>query len=269
MMIDQHIQDLDLSEGQSHRGLCPVCGNKNTFTAKKEMGAVVYNCYSMSCSLVSSVSFQGMTAQEVMTYLKSNNSGSTKKSSEPDTLVLPEYVVPFDTYPLLLNFMKKWGALAKEVEAYDVKDRRAVFYVRYKGRIVDAVGRALDGAEPKWLRYGKTGKPYTSYYGAANGVCVVVEDVLSAASVAHNFPQTTGIALLGTNLTEEHIEVLQNYNRVIVALDPDASLKSLQMKRSIELWTDLPTYAIALKDDIKYCHPTDLDNLRAMIGDSQ
>ena len=61
---------------------------------------------------------------------------------------------------------------------YDVKDERVVFPIKYKGRIVDAVGRAVGKKQhPKWYRY--TGE--ADYYMHGNGkILLIVEDVLSA-----------------------------------------------------------------------------------------
>ena len=33
MNVKQYVQDLDLSDGDKHRGKCPECSRSNTFTA--------------------------------------------------------------------------------------------------------------------------------------------------------------------------------------------------------------------------------------------
>jgi hypothetical protein len=48
-MVRKLIEDLSLSEGESQRINCPLCGGNNTFTATKQQGVVVYNCYKLGC----------------------------------------------------------------------------------------------------------------------------------------------------------------------------------------------------------------------------
>lgn len=261
-----HINSLNLQEGDTYRGQCPECGAKNTFTAKKEMGFVIANCYKASCSYSGRIFSIGLTAEEIKRYMDTRRSGQqTLEKTRTAPLVLPEYVVATSENPLLERFFNRWPVVEYEVERYDVKDRRAVFFVRHNDRIVDAVGRSLDGAEPKWLRYGKSNIPYTKCLGESNGKCIVVEDIISAITIAYLFPNTTGLALLGTNLTDAHLEVLQEYNTILVALDPDASLKSIEMKRNIELWTGIKTYAMSLLDDPKYQVEADIKKMKELL----
>lgn len=263
--IHNFIEDLDLKEGETYRGVCPSCGSPNTFTAKKDMGAVIYNCYKLSCELVPSVCYKGMTAAEIQNYIRHKESNSTSKKKEAAPLVLPEYLIGDLSHPLVKSFVTRWPLMRDNVRRYDVKDRRAVIFMWHDGKLVDAIGRALDGAQPKWLRYGKSTQPYTYCMGVATGRCVVVEDVISAITIAELFPGTTGVALLGTNLTEDHLKVLQEYHTIVVALDPDAALKSLEMKRSIELWTGVKTYALSLLDDPKYQLEADIKKIRSAL----
>ena len=45
--------------------------------------------------------------------------------------------------------------------------------------------------------------------------------------------KVTGMALLGTNLLNEHIKRLESYERVFIALDKDATDKALDMVRRL------------------------------------
>jgi hypothetical protein len=142
---------------------------------------------------------------------------------------------------------------------YDLKDKRAVFPIFINNVLIDAVGRALAGAEPKWLRY--TGKADYFIAGTGNTV-VVVEDVISAITVAKlGF---TGMAILGTSLSVAHMEQLGNYSQVIVALDPDAAHKTLSFRQEIEAWTGVATIALRLDDDIKYRVESDIQKLKTL-----
>ena len=40
-----------LDDGDTHRGECPECGNRKTFTVTRDVDALVWNCYSANCGL--------------------------------------------------------------------------------------------------------------------------------------------------------------------------------------------------------------------------
>ena len=58
-----------------------------------------------------------------------------------------------------------------------------------------------------------------------------------------------GLALLGTNLLQEHVRVLQEYERVYIALDKDATDKALDMVR--RLYFLVLTSLAVLQHDLK------------------
>ena len=264
-MMHKYIEDLDLSEGDTVRGDCPDCGGKNTFTANKSGGAVLYNCYKLGCK-ISGVHTVGMTAADIQARMQEVEQDKPKPKVE--AMELPEYVTRSNS-PIgsskLNAFRDKWD-LHDQGLMYDIKDRRAVFPIFINGVMIDAVGRALAGVEvdagtqPKWLRY--TGK--ADYYLAGTGnTVVVVEDVISAITVAKlGF---TGMAILGTSLSVAHMEQLGNYSQVIVALDPDAAHKTLRFRQEIEAWTGVGTIALRLDDDIKYRVESDIEQLKEFL----
>jgi len=253
-MMHKYIEDLDLSEGDTVRGDCPDCGGKNTFTANKSGGAVLYNCYKLGCK-ISGVHTVGMTAADIQARMQEVEQDKPKPKVE--IMELPEYVVRSGSG--LDAFRDKWD-LWDQGLMYDLKDRRAVFPIFIDNVLIDAVGRALAGAEPKWLRY--TGK--ANYFIAGTGkTVVVVEDVISAITVAKlGF---TGMAILGTSLSVAHMEQLGNYSQVIVALDPDAAHKTLRFRQEIEAWTGTSTIALRLDDDIKYRVESDIEQLKEFL----
>jgi hypothetical protein len=59
--IKNYVEGLDIKEGLQFRSNCPSCGGKNTFTATREDGVVVYNCYKLGCG-VRGASVTGLTA---------------------------------------------------------------------------------------------------------------------------------------------------------------------------------------------------------------
>ena len=254
MSMNKYIEDLDLGEGDTVRGDCPDCGGKNTFTANKSGGAVLYNCYKLGCK-ISGVHTVGMTAADIQARMQEVEQDKPKPKVE--IMELPEYVVRSGSG--LDAFRDKWD-LWDQGLMYDLKDRRAVFPIFIDNVLIDAVGRALAGAEPKWLRY--TGK--ANYFIAGTGkTVVVVEDVISAITIAKlGF---TGMAILGTSLSVAHMEQLGNYSQVIVALDPDAAHKTLRFRQEIEAWTGTSTIALRLDDDIKYRVESDIEQLKEFL----
>jgi hypothetical protein len=253
-MMHKYIEDLDLGEGDTVRGDCPDCGGKNTFTANKSGGAVLYNCYKLGCK-ISGVHTVGMTAADIQARMQEVEQDKPKPKVE--IMELPEYVVRSGSG--LDAFRDKWD-LWDQGLMYDLKDRRAVFPIFINNVLIDAVGRALAGAEPKWLRY--TGKA-NYFIGGTGKTVVVVEDVISAITVAKlGF---TGMAILGTSLSVAHMEQLGNYSQVIVALDPDAAHKTLRFRQEIEAWTGVGTIALRLDDDIKYRVESDIEQLKEFL----
>jgi|TARA_R110000803_G_scaffold199351_1_gene263365 hypothetical protein len=250
-MIQKYIDDLDLAEGDTVRCSCPDCGGINTFTASKLEGAVMYNCYKLGCK-IQGIHTVGMTAADIQARIKN----IPKPKPKVEAMVIPQHVVLYGGDGILDDFKDKWD-LWDQGLMFDLKDSRAVFPIFYKGIMIDAVGRALRGANPKWLRY--SGKANFFIAGTSNTI-VVVEDVISAITVAKlGF---TGMAILGTSLGDAHMSQLGNYNSIIVALDPDAAHKTLKYRQEIELWTGVRTIALRLDDDIKYRLESDIDSLK-------
>ena len=266
--MDNYIEEtLDLTEGESVRKTCPKCGSRNTFTARKVDGRIIYNCYKLSCDLKGMVS-TAMTAEEMESYFRKPLVETYNDNKELSTFVYPEHVIDGEAAQdgQLRRFIMRWPILNHEKLMYDVKDRRAVFPIYDDGRLIDAIGRALGGAIPKWYRYGGTSSYYKRCIGEPNGVYVIVEDVISAITVAKRMLGTTGFAILGTSLTDDHLaDISDHASYCLVALDPDALSKSMEFSKKIQLWTDLPAWVLHVEDDIKYERKKDITNLRILI----
>jgi type II secretory pathway component GspD/PulD (secretin) len=74
-----------------------------------------------------------------------------------------------------------------------------------------------------------------------------------------------GFGLLGTNLLAPYVDYLKPYSKIIVALDPDAKRKTLQITSTLRS-TFPNVYALNLQDDIKYRMPSDMAYLRKFAG---
>tara|TARA_R100001463_G_scaffold4250_1_gene16243 strand:- start:1626 stop:2162 length:537 start_codon:yes stop_codon:yes gene_type:complete len=126
---------------------------------------------------------------------------------------------------------------------YDFKRNRVVFLVKDGNKVVDAVGRSIDGRGSKWYRYGDSRKPFIV---GDSSQAIVVEDCGSACSISD---KVTGVALLGTSLLQEYIPQLLHYQKIYVALDKDATDKAIDMVKT--LCRVVPTKLMVLPRDLK------------------
>ena len=264
--IRQFVTDLGLKESDRYRGDCPECRGKNTFTATNELGDIKYNCFKLGCT-VGGIHGTDKTAAEIHRRLEEQQlqRAYTNIKKEKDTMEIPEYVVtPKASHTKYQRYIKRWG-IAIGHTMYDVKDERVVFPIKHDGRIVDAVGRAVGKKQhPKWYRYTGEADYYT--IGEAKTL-LIVEDVVSAIVAFQEIPYVTAMAILGTSLSPKHMEKIGEYDKVIIALDPDAIGKTVEYRREIELWTGNKTVAMNLIDDIKYREYEDMDKLKELVNE--
>ena len=257
MNVRQHVELLDLQYGEAYRGNCPVCNGKKTFTATCTDTGIVYNCYKAGCK-VGGIAGGTLTSEQLLAAMRKRT--QEKEAHVPTPIPVPEGFTQRTDIPKYVAWMKGYNLNPVELGTYyDVRQDRVCFPVKHKGAVVDFVGRSMTGRTPKWLRYANAHVPYT--YG--NGiVAVLVEDCVSAA-VAGHAENCTGIALLGTNVLDEYLPLLQTYDTLIVALDPDARSKALQLVKDLRT-RHSNVYALNLRDDIKYANETDIANLKTM-----
>tara|TARA_R100000030_G_scaffold57446_2_gene43289 strand:+ start:375 stop:1142 length:768 start_codon:yes stop_codon:yes gene_type:complete len=246
------LSDIEVASGDTLRTDCPNCGGTNTFTVTNDAGTLLWNCYKASCN-VKGTGRVSMTADDVMSYL---NGKSQKAEHEFD---MPEYVIPYD-WNVHEWAWEIYGLDSEQLGLlYDVKENRAVFPIKRNGVTIDATGRALGRNKPKWKRYGKSGLPYTHGCGS---VAVVVEDCVSAAVVGNG--SFVGVALLGTSLLETHKGFLSQFSTAVIALDPDALTKGIQMSKELRGYVN-DVRILRLQDDLKYRNPTDMEKLNGII----
>ena len=263
MSLDTYISDLHISEGESIRSDCPSCKGRNTFTATKVDGTVVFNCYRLSCASRGKVSV-GLNREDIYNLVNKVEIG--ERSAE--TFIMPEYITHDISKPIIKAFMSKWGLLDNLTTSYvmyDVKDERVVFPIRDdKGALIDAIGRSLTGKQPKWLRYSGKADYYVQHSLHKKKKAIIVEDVVSALVVYDTIPDTDGIAILGTSLNHGHKDYLCKYDTVVVALDPDAKKKTIAYTKEIRNYVST-VIAFNLTDDIKYRSVTDIEELKRIL----
>ena len=259
------VEQLDLTDGQKHRGKCPSCHRGNTFTATNKMGKLLWNCYANSCNLSGSTRIN-MTVEEIRKRMDTQFNIDAEKAFEGlnvgkvTQFVLPESVVKGTKQEVLDEYCNRYGIDSYELSLhYDVKEDRIVFPMFLEGKMVDAIGRAVDSKViPKWKRYGSEAD------GFVRGDCaiaVIVEDCTSAAVV--ETLGLTGVAILGTTINQNHIQGLKGYKKVIVALDPDAAPKTIEYTRKLKA-NGIDAFALKLLDDIKYRRAEDIVYLQKL-----
>jgi hypothetical protein len=263
--INDFIDTLDLGVGFSYRCNCPECGGKNTFTVTNDNGNVLYNCYKNSCRVAGSI-HRDMDVFTIKAKLMQHYAVHTPETYEKalqETFNQSPYLTRMKPANAdVKNFLSKWNINSDDV-LYDIRQDRIVFPVHTRsGNMVDAVGRAITNRQPKWLRYAASPVPYT--HGKGKTV-VIVEDAISAYTVGELVGhKATGLALLGTQLTDFHKWYIGNYfNNAIVSLDPDARDKTLAMTK--ELRAIMNTFALNTQDDLKYANEDDMKKLEALL----
>tara|TARA_R100001086_G_scaffold249073_1_gene187638 strand:+ start:1691 stop:2440 length:750 start_codon:yes stop_codon:yes gene_type:complete len=247
MNINNIIEDIQLSVGETKRMNCPNCNGYKTFTVTNNAGAILWNCYKVTCN-IKGKSRVRLTVDDIR---------NTNKVVQERKFVLPEYIIPMEKKHLPKYFYD----IDTSNILHDVKENRVVFPIRHDGELVDAIGKA-EKRLPKWKRYGKSNMPYVSW-SSLTQTCVLVEDCFSAC-VAQQYG-VTGVAILGTSLTETHKQFLSNrMSRVIVALDPDALQRNLQIAKELRSYI-IEVKVLRLTDDLKYRKTIDINKLQELV----
>ena len=244
-MLQSFLKNLNLNVNEAVRIDCPICFHKKTFSALNSGDQIVYNCFHADCSI------KGRARSDLSKRLFQQ----VEKEKEPEIFYYRnhweerlenkdyrEYVTHYD----LQDYY--------HIIRYDRHTHRAVFLVKKDDKLVDAVGRALyKNKKPKWYRYGNSGYPFVA---GKSDTAILVEDVVSALTLSKF---CTGIALLGTNILQSHIDVLKQYKKVGVALDKDASKKAIKILDDLAL--DMNVKFLLLEEDIKEMLDEDIKKL--------
>jgi hypothetical protein len=98
-----------------------------------------------------------MTAAEIMALMRQKEE---QRKPEKETMEIPVYVVqPTNMHEKFNRFIRR-HRIGIAGLMYDVKDERVVFPIKHKGRIIDAIGRAVGKKKhPKWYRYTGAANP--------------------------------------------------------------------------------------------------------------
>lgn len=222
------LSDIRLKSGEHSRIDCPFCGGKKTLSLSSVDGSLLWNCYKASCDAKGRKSI-GRNADQIKNHLTRPQDFYRKRQVR--SRQIPSFLSDPSHHGKVVDYLKANGSY----EAYEhglIKiryapaDDRVLFYLNDES---GAVGKSLRGDKPKWLLYGEIDSLFT--VGTGNTV-VVVEDAASACGISR-VPDLVGCALLGTNMSINQKDQLRKYDRVIIALDKDASQKSIQMQKRL------------------------------------
>jgi len=248
------IKSLEITNGKSKRIDCPSCGGTNTLGISVVAGAIRFNCFKSSCTVKGVEQLEGQSTKALLEFYKG--------PQKPPPFVVPDTFLNLDTYEYGISYLQRFPAAYtaylrdKSTVKYDVKENRLVYIVRdFKGNIVDAIGRSFRKlGNPKWKRYGSSGLPF--YYGSGCGV--LCEDCISAAGLS-TVSGFAGVALMGTSLHSGFASWVGNFDRAIVALDADASVKALSIAQKLNFY--LPTKVMLLTRDLKMYTTAQLESM--------
>ena len=244
--LKDYVEGLSIAPEGRLRMDCPACGKKNTFSVSDTGGERLWYCFHADCNARGRTGFRVRKDAPYHPLLK-----KMQPFCKPDVnqaFELPETFVAISREPAAESYVKRVSAydayLAGRVDIrYDFRMNRVVYLIKDGRNTVDAAGRSLANIKPKWWRYGKSGNPFVC---GTSRIGVILEDCASACSVSNIL---SGIALLGTNLQDSHLPFLRRYDRLLVALDKDATQKAFQLVRQLQ--AHRPTSLVVLNKDVK------------------
>ena len=242
--VKKYVGNLHVVSYGRYRGDCPMCHRHNTFSVTDTGFERLWYCFHADCHTKGSTGVQ-LTKENSKVAFKER---LTKQISDTE-FVVPNTFVSLSRSKAAEAYVKKVGSYDAYLNGladirYDFQQERVVYLVKHNNKIVDATGRSLNGRKPKWRRYGRSKYPYVC--GRDRLDLFIVEDCPSACCVSDS---VFGLALMGTTLLDEHIDVIKNYKKVFVALDKDATSKAYIMMRKLRNY--VPTKLIVLNKDLK------------------
>ena len=222
-LIDQ------VTYGISRRFNCPCCYGVNSLSVTNENGVVQWDCYKADC--------KNRGKKETVSTPEELKNRLTRVVNNDIKFTPPDYWVYGIASGECLSYLFKYNCLEAYKKqlfkiAFDPKQNRIVFIIQQDNEVIGAVGRTLTNGKPKSLNYHVTGNPFVVGLGR---IAALVEDCASACSIAR-FSDFTGIALLGTDIKENILPLLGNYDEVWIALDRDARSKAIKIKTLLDYY---------------------------------
>ena len=244
------LDSLTITPGMQKRVDCPSCGGINTLSVRNEGGTYKYNCFREGCPT------RGIHRASIdIDYASDYINGRPPGRQRMNTDALYDKFVPFTRE--VHEWYKKYPAAFEQLHEvdlrYDPKEDRAVICYGTSDSGFAAIGRSMGKSLPKWKKYGHCVLPFIHGCGRTG---VIVEDAVSAIAVG-SISEYTGISVLGTSLTSGIAPFMSRYTSVIIALDKDASLTSLNKFAPMLSWF-VPTRTVLLQRDLKHFNKEDI-----------
>ena len=238
------IKNLQIQIDSDVRMDCPFCHNTNTFSVSNKNGKLSWYCFHSSCSAKGSHERE-KTMEDIKTTVIGKDEPNKKHFS------LPDYFTSVYANDKCIKYIEKnncYEAMAtgRAKLYYDPRQQRIVFIILKKDNgIVGAVGRGLSSnVYPKWYMYGDKSYPFVC---GNFDKAILVEDCASACAVSGLM---TGVALLGTSLSDEYIPILKQYKSILVALDRDATSKAFDISQKLCYY--VKSQVKIIDEDLKY-----------------
>lgn len=246
----KYVQSLGIQSGTHKRTACPNCGGRTNLSVTHTGSEVLWSCFRASCP----VRGKAATTRDVNAIRQALKGRSVEPERKLRVWTPPSHLTSVSGNEAAQAYLRKNNCMAAYQEGraevrFDPRLNRVLFMIREGGVLVDAAGRSIDPDRPKhvpkWLRYASSDSPFIC---GQSDTAVVVEDCASACAVSSI---ASGVALLGTNLKATFVGKLKSYSRVIVALDPDATAKGVDLTRKLSYFCSHVRTA-RLDDDLKY-----------------
>ena len=238
------MESLNIAPYGRFRSDCPACGKPNTFSVSDNGFERLWFCFHADCNVIGAtgVSLTKENSKSAFVKREPIKEETDIKFKIPDTFVSLSRNINAENYVKKVHSYDAYLSGLVDIR-YDFQRDRVAYLVKDGDKVVDATGRSLTSSKPKWLRYGNSKLPFTC---GGSDIAILVEDCPSACSLA---VLCTGIALMGTSLLDSHIQVIQNYKKIFVALDKDATRKAVDIVRHLS--NHVPTKLVVLKKDLK------------------
>jgi len=248
-----HVESLSIPAYGRYRSDCPICGKPNTFSVTDNGFERLWNCFHADCNTKggTGVSLNRDNASNVFVKKETKQEETKVDFVIPDTFVSLSRNIHAENYVKQVHSYDAYLSGLADIR-YDFQRDRVVYLVKDGDKVVDATGRSLTNSKPKWLRYGNSRYPFLCGEG---GSLFIVEDCPSACSISN---LVRGLALMGTSLLDRHIQVIQNYKKIFVALDKDATRKAVDIVRHLSNY--VPTKLVVLKKDLKNMEKEERDD---------
>lgn len=267
---------MELPLGQSGRFMCPVCNGgsskeKSLSVTRRSETEASFNCFRNKCNLggghVALFSdVDGNVLKYNSTPKKPANNDITHNLASLDMECVEFFMNKYHMTPAMLAYGRFQTTFDRRIYMWIFGPRRLKRGGSVRKYKELYVGRREYTSIPKnMIHYNGTDNLALSWYfhlcsrRKASDTLIIVEDIPSALRLT---PYTDAVALLGTAFSPEKQREVRRmgYDRIILALDEDATAKAIKIKQECSLY--LPSLEVLpLVRDIKDCTVPQLEEV--------